>query len=160
MKAVLQRIGSPCCRSNDSGYCRPIYLDSRPDESVATYCACIRPSSAEQQSGAGDSKEMSTHPACVRGARSDQSREFVFFDPRGIIASSQFQQKTFSRNSLVSRKRFSVSNFAPMIRCQPMVLRPRSLTAIETGVLGNSATRHENMEGKKNEPSEEDTRHG
>jgi hypothetical protein len=30
-----------------------------------------------------------------------------------------------------------------MIRCEAMMVRPRSLAAIESGVLENSATRHE-----------------
>jgi hypothetical protein len=46
----------------------------------------------------------------------------------------------FQRSLLL---RFSVSKFARTIRCEAMMVRPRSLAAIESGVLGNSATRHE-----------------
>jgi hypothetical protein len=62
---------------------------------------------------------------------------------KGVIASSPIPAKNILVEFTRIQKRFSVSNFARMIRCEAMMVRPRSLAAIESGVLENSATRHE-----------------
>jgi hypothetical protein len=86
---------------------------------------------------------MSTHPACIRGARGRRVVRIPLLRSKGVIASSPIQAKNILVEFARIQKRFSVSNFARMIRCEAMMVRPRSLAAIESDVLGNSATRHE-----------------